>query len=526
MQPVAIYVRSSKDLHNVSCDAQEEQIREVVKKNGERVYRVFKDQALSSTRDVRPDFDEMLGQAMSKAKPFTKIYCLDTSRFGRDQHETQAFLWTLRQKHGVEVVFINMPNTGTYLDPVFETIMSAFDQLHSQQSKVKGVASQKQNVRNGYRAGGSAPYGYVLVKEELGKHRSGHTITKSRLAPDPETAPIIQEYFERRARGEYRRTILDDFFRRGISSPTGRREWPVSTGKAIEDNLEVYLGHTVFGRHNERIKERGKAAGYLHGRKWRPREEWVVKENTHEPLISEEIAEKIREMKTRGIRETPYNKKVYTLTGVLKCAECGTNYCGDRGVYRCNSGKKPDRCPNNNISQKTAEEAVFSVIDQQVLNFRNIQEVVEKVKRRFDSDQSEIQVLEKRLAGLNRTIKRVMKLYRLETIDADEVEQELVELQEQKRSINEQLDEARSLQASVGISDEAVLEAIDKFREYVFSADPEIKKRAVQTLFDEIRIHPKEGTPWSRYIEFKGVQLPLTRVNLASPRGFEPLSPA
>ena len=500
MQPVAIYVRSSKDLHNVSCDAQEEQIREIVKKNGERVYRVFKDQALSSTRDVRPAFDEMLGLAMSKTKLFSKIYCLDTSRFGRDQHQTQVFLWTLRKKHGIEVVFTSMPNTGTYVDDIVETIMSAFDQFHSQQSKVKGVASMKQNVRNGYRAGGSAPYGYVLLKEELGKHRSGQTITKSKLEPDPETAPIIQEYFERRARGEYRRTILDDFFRRGISSPTGRREWPVSTGKAIEDNLEVYLGHTVFGRHNERIKERGKAAGYLHGRKWRPKEEWMVKENTHEPLITEEIAEKIREMKKRGIRETPYNKNVYALTGLLKCTECGTNYCGDRGIYRCNKAKKPHHCQNNNISQKTIEEAVFSVIDRQFLNFRNIQEVVERVKRRFESDQSEIQTLEKRLEGVNRSIKRVMKLYRLETIDTNEVEQELVELQDQKRSINEELDEARSLQANVGVTDEAILEAIEKFREYVFSADPEIRKRAIQTLFTEIRIHPKEGTPWSRYI--------------------------
>ena len=97
MKPVAIYVRSSKDLHNVSCEAQEEQIKQIVKQNGEEIYRVFCDKALSSTRDIRPEFDEMIALATSKSPRFVKIYCLDTSRFGRDQHETHVLLWQLRK---------------------------------------------------------------------------------------------------------------------------------------------------------------------------------------------------------------------------------------------------------------------------------------------------------------------------------------------------------------------------------------------------------------------------------------------
>ena len=54
----------------------------------------------------------------------------------------------------------------------------------------------------------------------------------------------------------------------------------------------------------------------------------------------------------------------------------------------------------------------------------------------------------------------------------------------------------------------------------------EIKKRFFQALFKEIRIFPKEGRPWKRKLEIKGVYLPLTGVFVASPRGFEPLLPA
>jgi site-specific DNA recombinase len=523
----AIYARSSKDLHDVSCEAQEEQIRKAVRQNGEEVYKVFVDKALSSTRDVRPAFDEMISLATSNRPPFGKIYCLDTSRFGRDQHHTQALLWELRRKHGVEVVFTSMPHTGSYLDPAFEAIMSAFDYIHSQQSKVKGVASMKQNVLNGYRAGGRAPYGYRLRTIDLGKHRDGRSIGKTKLEPDPETAPIVREYFERRAKGETRKGILEDFFHRGIPSPTGREEWPVASAKAIEDNLEVYLGHTVFNRHNEKVKIRGKCDGYLHGKKWRPREEWVVKQNTHEALTSEEVAHRIREIKASGIRDTSFRvKRVYALSGLMKCASCGTNYTGDRGVYSCNSGAKPgERCHNQDISQEKVEEAVFGVIAHEVLQFKNVKGFIEQVKKRFQTDQSEIKTLEREVAQLDQRIKRVMMLYGLGTIDEREIQTEMQHLQHRKSNLSERLEEARAVQRGLEVSAEEILEVIEKFREEVRHADATTKKRVIQTLLEEIRIHPKNGNPWERIIEVRGIHIPLTRVNVASPTGFEPVLP-
>jgi site-specific DNA recombinase len=525
MKPVAIYVRSSQDLHNVSCEAQAEQIREVVKKNGEEIYRVFSDKALSSTRDVRPEFDEMIALATSKSPQFNKIYCLDTSRFGRDQHQTQVLLWQLRKKHGIEVIFINMPHTGTYLDPVFETIMSAFDQLHSQQSKVKGVASMKQNIMNGFRAGGRAPFGYRLKKVELGKHRSGKTITKTLLEPDPETSPIIKEYFERRAKGETRMSILDDFYHRRIPSPSGKGKWGTPSVKAMEDNVDVYLGHTVFNRHNERIKERGKFCGYLHGMKWRPREEWVITKNTHEAIITEEIGRVIREIKQKRIRETPASaKRTYAVSGIMKCALCGSNYTGDRGMYRCNSTTKPgEKCLNNDISQAKLESAIFSLINKQILNFKNIKCFIDRVKHRFHSDHSEEKSLKSKLIRIDNEIRKVMKLYRLGTIDEDEIERELLVLQEQKKFLVKSLQEIRELQESLEVKDAEVIEVIKNFKEEVNQSDPKLRKMVVHSLFEEIRIYPKEGNPWNRFLEIKGIHLPLTRVKMASPTGFEPV---
>ena len=528
MKQVVIYVRSSKDLKDVSCKAQERQIRNVVKQNNEEVYRVFCDKALSSTRDVRPEFDEMIGLGTSKGAPFSKIYCLDTSRFGRNQHETQFFLWELREKHGIAVIFVNMPHTGTCIDPLFETIMTGFDQYHSQQSKAKGVAGMKQNVHDGFRAGGRAPVGYRLKKIELGKHRHGSTISKSKLERDPETAPIVQEYFDRRARQETRRSILDDFYRRGIVSPTGRDRWPASTAKAMEDNIDVYLGHTVFCRHNERVKVRGKLNGYVGGVKWRPRGEWIVTEHTHKPLISQDIADRIRKMKERGQRDAPCTaKRVYSLSGVMKCALCGTNYTGDRGIYRCNATTKPgNECSNNDISQKTVEDAVFAVIGQKVLNFKNIKTLIDRVRKKLDTEPHEIQSIEKRLRRVDAQIGRVIDLYSRSSINRDEAEAKLVPLRKQKETMVENLKTMASTYGSVEVKEKDIAEVVENFREEVSHADPKIRKSAVRTLFEEINIFPKEGDPWERLIEIKGTSIPLTRLKVASPTGFEPVLPA
>ena len=411
---------------------------------------------------------------------------------------------------------------------VFETIMSAFDELHSQQSKVKGVASMKQNVRDGYRAGGRAPYGYRLKKVETDTHRDGHKVEKSILEIDPETGPIAQEFFERRAKLETRISILDDFYRRGIPSPTKRKRWPVSTAKSMEDNIEVYLGHTVFNKLNERIKENGKSSGYLHGIKYRPKKEWVIQKNTHKPLISKETAGIIQELREKGLRDAPRSaKRIYALSGAMKCSVCGTNYSGDRGIYKCNSGTKPGkRCRNNDISQNTAEQAISIFITQHVLSFNNIKHVIERLKKKRRSGNSDIGNLEKRLAVIISQKRKMIKAYRRGIIGLEDFEMEMAPLKKQEDAVRITYEQAKLTTGTNEIDDQTIRAVIENLGDEIKHADPKIKKRAIQALFDEICIFPKEGTPWEKMLEIKGVHLPLTRLSVASPTGFEPVLPA
>jgi chromosome segregation ATPase len=155
----------------------------------------------------------------------------------------------------------------------------------------------------------------------------------------------------------------------------------------------------------------------------------------------------------------------------------------------------------------------------QVKRIANIHAFIERVKEQFKTDYSEIKHFERRLAQVDNDIRKVMKLYRLDAIDEREIEIEMLGLQEQKRALSASLEEAGAMQRGLEVSTGEIIQVIENFREEVRHAGPTIRKRALQALFGDIRIHPKQGSPWERIVEIRGTKVPLTRVNVASPRG-------
>ena len=95
-----------------------------------------------------------------------------------------------------------------------------------------------------------------------------------------------------------------------------------------------------------------------------------------------------------------------------------------------------------------------------------------------------------------------------------------------KEDVRKSIEEMMAQQGVTEVDDETIRNVIENLGERVRNPDPKIRKRAVATLFEELRIGPKEVVPWTRKITAKGVRLPLTGVFMASPRGFAPLLPA
>ncbi|MDP7384740.1 MAG: recombinase family protein, partial [Nitrospinota bacterium] len=322
-----IYARSSKERHDVSIPSQVDELKALAKRNGDTIVQVFKDKAESAKTDERPAFQEMMALAKGKGRPFDRIYCYDTSRFSRRREHATAYKGLLK-KAGIDLIFLKLPKSDTYVDTIIEGVFEVFDEFHSQKSKADGLRGMRQNAKQGYRAGGSAPYGYRLVPAYTGTNAEGSQVIKNKLEPDPETAPFAREYFERRAGGESREAILRDFSRRGIRPPRGNG-WSGTTGFSLERNLDVYLGRAVWNRHSERID-----GEYVGGSKYRDPSEWVVIEGAHEPLVTPDTAEKVQALwKKDGRGWHGRRESRYILSGILHCALCGERFHGGSGLY-------------------------------------------------------------------------------------------------------------------------------------------------------------------------------------------------
>ncbi len=217
-----IIARSSTDRHDVSCKSQITEISSEVKKRGENIVKVLEFPRIRHSDFLEdPEFKEILVEAKQKDRTWNKIWFYDTSRLSRNRLKAQTTKAFFR-RHGIEIEFLKIPKTGEEaLDNVVEGILETFDQLLSDFSRAGSIRGQKQNIRSGYRAGGKAPYGYQLKKHSLGYNVDKQEITKSTLEPHPEHFHIVKEYFERRASGESRGSILRDFAKRKIKSPSG-----------------------------------------------------------------------------------------------------------------------------------------------------------------------------------------------------------------------------------------------------------------------------------------------------------------
>jgi site-specific DNA recombinase len=218
------------------------------------------------------------------------------------------------ENNGVKIIYRSIPEG----DPIFTTMMKGFmqtiDQWHSMTSKKKGLAGMAENVRKGFRAGGRAPRGYRLVTIDTGAVREGERVTKSKLEPNDDGA-VVGQYLSLRAEGVPRTAAMRQL----------KIKWPVTSLVGLEWNALTYAGHTVWNVHAE-----FGADGYKGGAKRRPRDEWVIQRDTHEPLVSNAIAETVlQQIENSDHGGARHHGNSHLLTGLLRTIE-GKPWHGNR----------------------------------------------------------------------------------------------------------------------------------------------------------------------------------------------------
>ena len=305
-------------------------VQNYCKQNGITLVREFVDDGYSGGNFDRPAFQEMMRQ-LSQGKANTVI-TKDLSRLGRDMREASYYAEQFFPEHGIHYIAIG-DNFDTERENIMAPFLFAMNEVYLRDGsrKVKDVLRSKR--QNGQYCA-CPPYGYQKDRED-----------KHRLAPDEQTAPVVQRIFERAAKGDSSRKIALDLNADGVIPPLKYRVlfrdefsregaarasdvWNYTTVKRILKN-PVYLGHTLLGK-SKKVSVKSKKKVPV------PRDDWAVTENTHPPLVTKQLYERAQQNLGRGSRDyrayDQVRKSIFS--GVAVCAKCGYSLCSCGTVYK------------------------------------------------------------------------------------------------------------------------------------------------------------------------------------------------
>ena len=498
MIPTALYLRSSKDRSDVSIDAQRRALTQLAQERGLLIAREYSDTVESGKDDNRPGFQQLVSDLRKPSRGWLSLLLLDTSRLARRRHISIIFEHEA-EKNGVKVIYKSIPDDA---DPIttmlLRSIMQAIDEWHSLTSKQKGLSGMAENVRKGYRAGGQAPTGYKLERVHTGVFREGVEITKSRLVPH-DSAPVIAKFLSSRAKGIPRTRAAKD----------AKLDSPTTTLIGIEWNALTYAGHTVWNVRNE--YEHG---GYKHGAKRRPRSEWIIQKNTHEPLISENEAEAILAALDSKARQYGRVASPYLLSGLLKSLEGKAWEGSGDGYYRFRNPIGRDKY----VKAKELESAVVEQVHEDTNSDEFIGRLVVEARKR-KLPKNETKDLRGEITSVNAQISRMMELAGQMATPAPAL-RKIEELEEKRAGILariEQIDRDRATDTALANVNEAQVRRIlaNLFAEA--EGQENALKAILGGMIERVTLNPATLSCQIAYrVEY--------RAKLASPRGFEPRS--
>src|SRR5258705_1022600 len=190
----ALYMRVSTGRqveHDLSIPDQRLQLRAWGRANGYRVPAEFTEAGASAGDDRRPVCQQMIEHACDGGQAFNYIIVHSYSRFFREAFEQEFYLRKLA-KHGVRVVSITQP-VGDENEPVhamMRKVIALFDEYQSKENAKHVIRSMKENARQGFWNGATAPLGYKLIEAE----KRGTKI-KKKLEVDPVEAETVRLIF-------------------------------------------------------------------------------------------------------------------------------------------------------------------------------------------------------------------------------------------------------------------------------------------------------------------------------------------
>lgn len=364
---VAIYIRLSRDdgdkQESESIGNQRDIIMRYIKENNLQFIDEYVDDGISGTTFERPGFKRMILDI--EQQRINMVITKDLSRLGRDYIQTGQYIEKYFPEHNVRYVAINdgidtFSNTSCNDITPFKSILNDM-YAKDISKKIRSVIKEKQ-IKGEYMCT-VAPYGY---KKDV--------IQKNHLVIDENASCIVKDIFNMYLNGNSVYYIKDYLNKKNIQSPSGYarkqmeiKKWNSVTILNILSN-KAYIGATVA---NKRVNLSYKSKKRIKV----PKEENIITENTHEPIIPKEDFEKVQFL----LAKKSINKKnrhEYLFRGLIRCKTCHSNL--EVGAKLTKKGKEI----KNPIPYITCRNSKKGICPPQHLNYYKFEkETIEYLKQ-------------------------------------------------------------------------------------------------------------------------------------------------
>jgi site-specific DNA recombinase len=509
--PVGAYYRMSDDKQDNSIERQRSQVEPYAARHGYRIVREYLDEGIPGDEEGRrKGFMQLLEDA--RRGEFSVILCDDKDRFGRFDSITQGYYVKPLRDAGVrlETVAQGRVDWFSFAGRITDAVLQEAKKLESQANSRRVITRMLMMARQGKHLGGPPPYGYRLESHpELGK----------RLVPgDPDKVEAVRLMFRLYGEeGHSLNSLSAELHRRGIANPRGGPAWDTTTLAQLLRNRK-YVGDWTWntghdGKYSEFVggavqSHDGKTPKRAHN----PQEDWVIVPDTHEPLISRELYEKVRaRLADNKARTTPLPRSdQFILTGLLVCGHCGWRMTGTThgGVryFHCEAyhayGKHV--CYANYIKESRVVDCLLRKLQEALLDPANLERVRAEV-RRLEAEEARGQPdrargLERQLADLDQKIAGGME--RLALIDRELLADFTATLRGWKVERDRLSVELRRVNRPGPAADvEAVVRAVEsrlgQLRESLAEADPFQVREVLREMVSKVELHfdivPRKG---------------------------------
>ena len=393
----AVYVRLSKEdgdkIESDSITSQKDILSEYVKQKDDiKISDFYIDDGWSGANFERPAFSRMMSDIYAK-----KVNCVivkDLSRFGRNYADSSRYIDDIFVKLNIRFIALNSgvdtvcEHTNPATQCITVGIQNVINESYIANTSVSIRGALDINRKQGKFIGSFATYGYLKDPDDHHK-----------LVIDDEAAEVVRTIFKWFIEGKSVIGITKNLNALGIPNPSEYKRqkgfnykhtnknndglWCDSTVRRMIRN-QMYIGNMVQGKNTNLSYKIKKCRA-------KPKEEWIIVESTHEPIIDKETFEKAQSLFNRNTRTSPKKTEVDLFSGFVKCADChramskkvNNHAYGVYKYYRCVTASKKSKtaCSPHSIRIDVLEKTVLSSIQNMIDTAVELEKILDKINK-------------------------------------------------------------------------------------------------------------------------------------------------